>query len=87
MIHTKLLSGSLDPELNLSSAQRQKALAGRIEEVAGSSKLGRGEDAIRKSEHNRSSKHIRDGIRLKKAKIHAAKLAEVFSIPFCRNMN
>jgi len=76
MIHTELLSGSLKPELDLTSAQRQKALAGRIEEIAGSSMIGKGEDAIRKSERNRLSKHIRDGIRNKRAKVHAAKIAE-----------
>jgi len=76
MIHTQLLSGSLDPELNLTPAQRKKALAGRIEEVTGSSKTGKGEDKVRKAEHDRSAKHIRDGIRKKKAKVLSAKLEE-----------
>jgi hypothetical protein len=77
MIHTKLLSGSLDPDLDLTNAKRQKALAGRVEEVAGSSKIGKGEDRVRKAEHNRASKHIRDGIQKKKAKLLAAKVEEV----------
>ena len=79
MIHTKLLSGSLDPDLDLTPAQRKKALAGRIEEVAGASKTGKGEDKVRKAEHDRSSKHIRDGIRKKQAKVRAAKLEQVSS--------
>ena len=77
MIHTQLLEGSLSSDLNMTPAQRRKALAGRIEEVAGSSKIGKGEQSIRKLEHNRSSKKIRDSIKARKDKIIAAKLAEV----------
>ncbi|EEB96907.1 hypothetical protein MPER_03870 [Moniliophthora perniciosa FA553] len=43
LIHTKLLSGSLDPELDLTHAQSQKALSRRVLELAGGAKLGLGE--------------------------------------------
>ncbi|KII94780.1 hypothetical protein PLICRDRAFT_33591 [Plicaturopsis crispa FD-325 SS-3] len=62
LVHTKLLSGSLNPELNLTSAQRKKALAGRVLEVSGKVKLGKGERAVREKERNRAAKHVRDGM-------------------------
>jgi hypothetical protein len=62
LVHTQLLSGSLDRELNLTSAQRKKALEGRILELAGSSKLGQGEKTVRAKEHNKASKRVREGI-------------------------
>ncbi|EAU84714.2 hypothetical protein CC1G_00233 [Coprinopsis cinerea okayama7 len=66
LVHTKLLSGSLDPELKLTPAQRRKALEGRVAELAGAMtgevKLGKGESKIRKAEHNRASKQVREGI-------------------------
>jgi hypothetical protein len=77
MIHTQLLEGSLDHDLNLTPAQRRKALAGRVEEVAGTSKVGKGEQKVRKLEHDRTSRKIRDGVKAKKNKIFAAKLEEV----------
>ncbi|KAF8517184.1 hypothetical protein BU17DRAFT_76496 [Hysterangium stoloniferum] len=65
LIHTKLLSGSLNPELGLSSAQRRKALAGRVLEIAGESKLGKGEKIVRQKEKQRASKSVRDGMERK----------------------
>jgi len=55
----------LDPELDLTPAQRRKALAGRVMEAAGRAKLGRGEASVRSAEHRRAAKHIRDGIMTK----------------------
>ncbi|OCH93591.1 hypothetical protein OBBRIDRAFT_811049 [Obba rivulosa] len=62
LVHTRILSGSLNPELDLTSAQRKKALAGRVLEVSGQVKLGKGEAAVRAAEHNRAAKRVRDGI-------------------------
>ncbi|KZV65689.1 hypothetical protein PENSPDRAFT_586468 [Peniophora sp. CONT] len=62
LVHTRLLSGSLDPSLNLTSAQRKKALQGRVLELSGVAKLGKGEKAVRNKEHARASKSVRDGI-------------------------
>jgi len=62
LVHTQLLSGSLNPELNLTSAQRKKALEGRILELAGSSKLGQGEKTIRAKERDKASKRVREGM-------------------------
>ncbi|GJE84692.1 hypothetical protein PsYK624_007680 [Phanerochaete sordida] len=62
LVHTKILSGSLDPDLNLTPAQRRKALAGRVLEAAGKAKLGKGENAVRSKERNKAAKHVRDGM-------------------------
>ncbi|KAI0307342.1 hypothetical protein B0F90DRAFT_1807964 [Multifurca ochricompacta] len=53
LVHTQLLSGSLNPELNLTSAQRKKALEGR---------LGQGEKIVRAKERDKASKRVREGI-------------------------
>ena len=60
------MSGSLNPDLKLTPAQRKKALAGRIMEAAGKAKLGKGEAAVRQKEHDRAAKHVRDGLAEKK---------------------
>ncbi|KAF8558889.1 hypothetical protein OG21DRAFT_1595169, partial [Imleria badia] len=62
LVHTKLLSGSLDPELDLSHAQRGSALAGRVLELAGRAKLGKGESVFRQEQRNKAAKRIRDGL-------------------------
>jgi len=75
LVHTQLLSGSLNPELGLTSAQRKKALEGRILELAGSSKLGQGEKAVRAQERDKASKHVREGL-LEKQKQRREKLVQ-----------
>ncbi|KAI9466832.1 hypothetical protein BJY52DRAFT_1111475 [Lactarius psammicola] len=75
LVHTQLLSGSLNPELNLTSAQRKKALEGRILEVAGSSKLGQGEKTVRAKERDKASKRVRGGM-LEKQKQRREKLVQ-----------
>lgn len=77
LVHTQLLSGSLNPDLNLTPAQRKKALAGRIMEVAGKAKLGKGEASVRQKEHNRAAKHVRDGLAEKKKERQRKELEEV----------
>ncbi|KAH0840024.1 hypothetical protein J3R83DRAFT_987 [Lanmaoa asiatica] len=62
LVHTKLLSGSLDPELDLDHAQRRKALAGRVLELAGEAKLGKGESVFRQDQRNKATRRIRDGL-------------------------
>ncbi|KAJ3764810.1 hypothetical protein FB446DRAFT_761135, partial [Lentinula raphanica] len=49
LVHTQLLSGSLNPELELTPAQRRKALSGRIR-------------LVRTAEHNKASKCVREGL-------------------------
>lgn len=75
LVHTQLLSGSLNPELNLTSAQRKKALEGRVLELAGSSKLGQGEKIVRAKERDKASKRIREGM-LEKQKQRREKLLQ-----------
>jgi len=65
LVHTKLLSGSLNPDLNLSGAQRRKALEGRALELAGKTSLGKGESVVRQDEMNRAAKRVRLGIEAK----------------------
>lgn len=77
LVHTQLLSGVANPDLNLTPAQRKKALAGRIQELSGHAKLGKGEKSVRAKERNRASKHIRDGMAEKQAERRAKQLSEV----------
>ncbi|KAG6813489.1 hypothetical protein H0H92_010514 [Tricholoma furcatifolium] len=65
LVHTKLLSGSLNPNLDMTSAQRRKALAGRVLELSGAAKLGKGEKSVRNQERNKASKRVRDGLKEK----------------------
>ncbi|KAH9062159.1 hypothetical protein EDB87DRAFT_1674130 [Lactarius vividus] len=75
LVHTQLLSGSLNPELHLTSAQRKKALEGRVLELAGSSKLGQGEKTVRAKERDKASKRVREGM-LEKQKQRREKLVQ-----------
>jgi len=75
LVHTQLLSGSLNPELGLTSAQRKKALEGRILELAGSSKLGRGDKTVRAQERDKASRRVRAGL-LDKQKQRREKLVQ-----------
>jgi predicted secreted protein len=76
-VHTKLLSGSLNTELDLTPAQRRKALSGRILELAGDARLGRGEKSVREAERNKASKRVREGLVAKAKERQKAKLEEV----------
>lgn len=76
LVHTKLLSGSLNPALNLTHAQRDKALSGRVLELAGKTKLGKGEVAVRAAERNRASKRVREGLLRKKGEREKQELEE-----------
>ncbi len=93
LVHTKLLSGSLNPELDMKPAQRKKALAGRILELNGDAKLGRGEKSVRQAERNKASKRIRAGLLEKEKQRQKAQLEEVcfdtfsYSIEFPLNLH
>ncbi|EIW61745.1 uncharacterized protein TRAVEDRAFT_70032 [Trametes versicolor FP-101664 SS1] len=76
LVHTKLLSGSLNPDLDLKPAQRKKALEGRVLEAAGKAKLGKGEAIVRHAERNRAAKHVRDGLLDKQRERHEKKIEE-----------
>ena len=76
-MHTQLLSGSLNPDLDLTPAQRKKALAGRVLEAAGKAKLGKGEATVRHAERNRAAKHVRDGLHEKQKERQKKELEEV----------
>ena len=88
LVHTQILSGSLNSELDLTPAQRRKALAGRVVEVAGHAKLGKGESAVRTKERNKNAKRIRDGLLSKQKERSQKELEEVslvFSGTYCRS--
>ncbi|KAK2466148.1 hypothetical protein APHAL10511_001790 [Amanita phalloides] len=76
LIHTQLLSGSLNPELNLTSAQRQKALAGRVLELAGAAKLGKGEKVVIEAERRKDAKSVREGMANKRKEREQQRLEE-----------
>lgn len=76
-MHTQLLSGSLNPELNLNHAQRGRALAGRVLELAGEVELGKGESVFRQEQRNKAAKHIRDGLIRKQREQEQKALEEV----------
>jgi len=80
LVHTQLLSGSLNPELGLTSAQRKKAMEGRVLELAGNSKLGQGEKMVRAQERDKASKRVREGL-LEKQKQRREKLIQEVSAP------
>lgn len=77
LVHTHLLSGSTNPDLDMSSAQRKKDLAGRVLEVAGKAKLGKGEGTVRTLEQKRAAKRVREGIALKQKERNQRELEEV----------
>lgn len=77
LIHTKLLSGSLNSDLDTAPAQRRKALAGRLLELSGVAKLGKGENSVRAMERNRASKRVRDGLKDKQKQRARQRLEEV----------
>jgi hypothetical protein len=86
LVHTQLLSGSLRPELSLTSAQRKKAMEGRVLELSGSSKLGQGEKMVRAQERDKASKRVRDGL-LDKQKQRRERLVQeviVLNVPIHR---
>lgn len=76
LVHTKLLSGSLNPALNLTHAQRDKALSGRVLELAGKTKFGKGEVAVHAAERNKASKRVREGLLRKKDEREKQQLEE-----------
>ena len=87
LVHTKLLSGSLNADLKMTGAERRKALEGRVMELAGSAKLGKGEHIVRTDEHRRASKRVREGLTDKKRERQQKDLEEVCSSsssPFLR---
>lgn len=60
-----------------STAQRKKALEGRVLELANRSKLGHGEKDVRVTEHKKAAKHIRIGMKHKQKKKDEKQLEEV----------
>jgi len=76
LVHTRILSGSLDPELNLTPAQRKKALAGRVLEAAGQAKLGKGERTVRLTERNKAAQRVREGMATKQQERNEKQLEE-----------
>lgn len=75
LIHTKLLTSTSSTDIP--AAQRKKTFEGRVWEVAGAAKLGKGETAVRTAEHNKAPKRIRQGIQDKQAERDKKKLEEV----------
>ena len=67
----------MSTELELTPSQRRKALAGRILEMTGEAKLGKGEKLVRETERNNASKRVREGISNKQKERSKQELEEV----------
>ncbi|KAJ3542529.1 hypothetical protein NMY22_g3485 [Coprinellus aureogranulatus] len=76
LVHTKLLSGSLSADLNLTGAERRKALEGRVLELTGGARLGKGEHTVRSGEHRKAAKRVREGLADKKRERQEKELEE-----------
>lgn len=61
-------------------AKRKKSIEGRVFELATAAKMGKGETTVRKQEHNKAPRRIREGIIDKRRERNQAKLEEVSSI-------
>lgn len=77
LVHTELLSGSSNPEFSWSAANRRKALAGRILELSGDARLGKGHKAVIEKERNKAAKRVRDGLIEKRRARATQELEEV----------
>lgn len=84
LIHTTLLSGSLNPELDMTSAERRRALSGRVLELTGDAKLGKGETKVKITERNKAAKRVREGLWKKQRERELKQLEEVRDRRFWR---
>jgi hypothetical protein len=75
------LSNSLNPELSISPAQRRKALAGRILELSGDAKLGKGKKRVLEQERNSAAKCVREGL-IERQKVREKQELEEVSLNF-----
>lgn len=81
LIHTKLFSGSLDNKVDSLPDKKRKVLAGRILELTGNAKLGKGEQQVYETERKRAAKSIREGIAQKQRQKKKQELEQVRSHP------
>ena len=54
-------------------------MTGRVLELAGEAKLGRGENVFRQEQRNKAAKHVRDGLIRKQKEQEKKALEEVLS--------
>lgn len=71
--------------LNLSAAQRRKALAARVLELSGGARLGKGERYIVEKERKKAAKHVREGL-LEKQKAREKQELEEVSIQVIKHV-
>ncbi|KAG8818798.1 hypothetical protein FRC17_010703 [Serendipita sp. 399] len=78
LIHTRLLTTSLDDPLalDLKGSKKKKSLEGRVLEVANAAKLGKGETTVRKQEHAKVPRKIREGMEKRRKELKQMKLQE-----------
>ena len=77
LVHTKLLSGSLNHDTDLKPAERRRALEGRVMEAAGHANLGKGQSLLGQAERSKASKKVRVGLERKKHEREKKDLEEV----------
>ena len=61
LIHNQLLN-PLNLDIELKASRKQKAVAGRILELTGRAKTGKGDSVLSRTERNRIPRKIRDGM-------------------------
>lgn len=76
LIHTRILTSS-NAEFKLKPSQKQKELAGRILEMTGKAKIGKGESLVREAEKKKAIRRIREGMERKRKKRNEKRLEEV----------
>lgn len=64
---------------------RKKALAGRVLELTGEAKLGKGEKLVRNAEKNKAAKRVREGLSHKQKVRGKKELEEVSATPWISN--
>jgi uncharacterized membrane protein YebE (DUF533 family) len=79
LIHTKLFSGSLDNKEDLLPDKKRKVLAGRILELTGNARLGKGEQQVYETERKKAAKRVREGIAQKQRQKTKQELEQVRS--------
>ncbi|KAG8990238.1 hypothetical protein FRB93_003283 [Tulasnella sp. JGI-2019a] len=76
LLHTQLLAGSMSTELDLSPAERRRALQGRVLELSGNAKLGDGVKVLRHDYKVHQPKGQRDLLTAKEKKIDTTRRIE-----------
>lgn len=82
LVQTRILE-PLDHTDHTKPAHKRKAVEGRVMELTGAVKVGKGEAQLRKCEQNSASKRVREGLAAKEAQVIAKQREEVRGTSSC----